>query len=163
MNRPEHERIPHGAEVAEEFDFDFDFDGQEGVVDFGAEFPSDDNLALGKRGEDTAARYLRHCRHYEILERNWSCPFGEADIIAKDGCTLVFVEVKTRRSIHKGFPEEAVTSKKRARYEKIAAWFIRDYDEVDIPVRFDVVALMVVSDDRAFLRHYVNAFGVGPF
>ena len=116
------------------------------------------NRKLGKRGEDAAARYLRFMG-YEILERNWECPFGEADIIARHGDTLVFVEVKTRKSIRKGFPAEAVTPKKRARYERIAACYLRTYGSLDIPVRFDVIALLVVGPDRAMIKHYVNAFG----
>ena len=117
------------------------------------------NREIGKRGENAAVRYLEKMG-YEILERNWKCQFGEADVIARDGQTLVFVEVKTRTGISKGFPSESVNAKKRRRYEKIAAWYLKEYDEVDIPVRFDVVALLVISEDRAFIRHYVNAFGV---
>ena len=116
-------------------------------------------LEIGTRGETAAARYLERVG-IRIVERNWTCPFGEADIIAVDGSTLVFIEVKTRTGISKGFPSEAVDARKRARYEKIAAWYLKDYGEVDIPVRFDVIALMVVSPSRAFMKHYVNAFGV---
>ena len=118
------------------------------------------NKELGRRGEVAAAHYLEHFG-YEILERNWECPAGEADIIARDMDTLVFVEVKTRTNIDKGFPSEAVDEKKRSRYEKIAMWYLRDYEFVDIPVRFDVVALMVVAEDRAMIRHYVNAYSQG--
>ena len=118
------------------------------------------NKNLGMRGEDAAARYL--CKlGYDILERNWKCPAGEADIIARDGDTIVFIEVKTRTGISKGFPAEAVNAEKRSRYEKIAAWYLSDCDDVDVPVRFDVVALLVVSSSRAFMKHYVNAFGMG--
>ena len=116
------------------------------------------NRKLGKRGEDAAVRYLGFM-DYEVLERNWVCPFGEADIIARDGETLVFIEVKTRKDISKGFPAEAVTPKKRARYEKIAACYLRDYGFLDIPIRFDVIGLLVVGPDRAMIKHYVNAFG----
>lgn len=115
------------------------------------------NKEIGKRGESAAARYLE-MRGYEVIERNWTCPAGEADIIALDGCTLVFVEVKTRTSLEKGFPSEAVTPEKRARYEKIACWFLRDNDYVDVPVRFDIIALVVVASDRAIVRHYRDAF-----
>ena len=115
---------------------------------------------LGERGEKAAARYLK-LRGYEILERNWKCPAGEADIIARDGSTLVFIEVKTRTGVSKGFPSEAVDAKKRARYEKIAGWYIMTCDELDVPVRFDVIALLVAAPDRAFMKHYVDAFGVG--
>lgn len=116
------------------------------------------NKELGRRGEAAAARYLEFVG-YEILERNWVCPAGEADIVARQGDTLVFVEVKTRTGIQKGFPAEAVTPRKRARYEKIAAWYLCDYGEVNIPIRFDVIALLVLKDDRAMVKHYVNAFG----
>ena len=118
------------------------------------------NKKLGRRGEKAAARYLE-LRGYDIVEKNWECPAGEADIIAFDGCTLVFVEVKTRKNISKGFPSEAVTQEKRARYEKIAAWFLHEHAFVDVPVRFDVVAILVVADDRAFVRHYEGAFECG--
>ena len=78
------------------------------------------NQSLGKRGEDVAVGFLER-RGYEILERNWKCPFGEADIIARDGNDVVFIEVKTRTGVAKGLPEDAVTKEKRSRYEKIAA------------------------------------------
>ena len=128
---------------------------------FEEDMPSEaHNIILGKRGERAAARYLERCG-YEVLDRNWSCPAGEVDIVAQDGDTIVFVEVKTRTSIMKGFPEEAVDAEKRARYEKIAAWYLKDEcDAVDMHVRFDVMALLVVGEDRAFMKHYVNAFSV---
>ena len=119
------------------------------------------NQEIGKRGEDAAARYLT-LLGYEILERNWKCPAGEADIIARDECSLVFVEVKTRTSLKRGFPSEAITPQKRARYERIAGWYLHDECEfVDNPVRFDVVALLVVGKDRALVRHYRHAFECG--
>lgn len=118
------------------------------------------NREMGRRGERAAARYLERFG-YEILELNWECPAGEADIVARDCDTLVFCEVKTRSGIEKGFPSEAVDAGKRSRYERIAGWYLRDYDFVDIPVRFDVIALMVVREDRAFVKHYVNAFAEG--
>lgn len=118
------------------------------------------NREIGRKGEEASARYLE-LMGYEILERNWECPAGEADIIALDFDEIVFVEVKTRTSFDKGFPSQAVGKKKRDRYERIAAWYLHENDYVDTPVRFDVMALLVLSGDRAFLRHYKNAFGVG--
>ena len=61
----------------------------------------DERRELGKKGEDAATKFLLR-RGYKIVERNWRCPAGEADIIAFDGSTLVFVEVKTRSDIDKG-------------------------------------------------------------
>lgn len=119
------------------------------------------NREIGKRGEDAATRYLM-ILGYEILERNWKCPAGEADIIARDGRTIVFVEVKTRTSLKKGLPSEAVTPQKRSRYERIAGWYVHGKCKyVDVPVRFDVIALLVASKDRAFVKHYRNAFECG--
>ena len=118
------------------------------------------NHLLGERGEQAAARYLEHVG-YEILERNWVCPAGEADIIARQGHTVVFIEVKTRSGIEKGFPEDAVDARKRLRYEKIAGYYLSDYEEVDIPYRFDVIGILVIGKDRATIRHHVNAYGFG--
>ena len=115
------------------------------------------NIELGKRGEDAAARFL-YRRGYEIVERNWTCSAGEADIIARDEEWVVFVEVKTRSSCEKGFPSEAVDPEKRKRYDNIAALFLRDYDVVDVPVRFDVVSIVLVAPDRAMIRHHINAY-----
>lgn len=112
---------------------------------------------LGRRGEDAAARFL-YQRGYDIVARNWTCGFGEADIIARDGDAIVFVEVKTRSGIEHGFPSEAVDAKKRDKYEKIALAYLAECDEVDLAVRFDVVAIVVMPPDRAVIRHHISAF-----
>ncbi|MFR1640991.1 MAG: YraN family protein [Eggerthellaceae bacterium] len=96
---------------------------------------------------------------YEIVERNWTCAAGEADIVARDGETVVFVEVKTRSSCDKGMPAEAVDAAKRERYERIAALFLQGYDAVDVPVRFDIVSIVAIAPDRALVRHHIDAFG----
>ncbi len=114
---------------------------------------------LGKRGENAACDFLKR-RGYDIIERNWTCPAGEADVIAKDeDGTIVFVEVKTRNGVEAGLPAEAVTPQKRARYERIAGFFLADYDGEECRIRFDVIAILVVGENRALLRHYINAFG----
>ncbi len=118
------------------------------------------NRELGRRGEDAAARFLER-RGYDIVARNWTCFAGEADIIARDGAAVVFVEVKTRSSYAKGLPGEAVGKSKRERYEKIAAAFLSEYEVVDVPLRFDVVSIVLVAPDRAMIRHHIDAFGVG--
>lgn len=116
------------------------------------------NAELGRRGEDAAARFLDR-RGYEIVARNWTCAAGEADIVARDGETVVFVEVKTRSSCEKGMPSEAVDAAKRERYERIAALFLQGYDAVDVPVRFDIVSIVAIAPDRAIIRHHIDAFG----
>lgn len=117
------------------------------------------NKELGRKGEEAAARFL-YKRGYDILERNWSCFAGEADIIARDGATLVFVEVKTRKNCDKGFPSEHVSAAKRDRYEKIALAYVADCPDFDGPVRFDVVAIVVVGPNKAMIRHDIDAFSV---
>lgn len=113
---------------------------------------------LGKKGEEAAACFLER-REYEILDRNWKCIAGEADIVALQDDTLCFIEVKTRKDAQKGFPSEAVDTRKRSRYERIAACYLKDHDYADVRVRFDIIAILVLGEDRAFLRHHLNAFG----
>lgn len=113
---------------------------------------------LGKRGEEAAACFLER-REYEILDRNWKCIAGEADIVALQDDTLCFIEVKTRKDAQKGFPSEAVDTRKRSRYERIAACYLKDHDYADVRVRFDIIAILVLGEGRAFLRHHLNAFG----
>lgn len=113
---------------------------------------------LGKRGEEAAACFLER-RECEILDRNWKCIAGEADIVALQDDTLCFIEVKTRKDAQKGFPSEAVDTRKRSRYERIAACYLKDHDYADVRVRFDIIAILVLGEDRAFLRHHLNAFG----
>lgn len=115
---------------------------------------------LGCRGEDAACALLKR-KDYVILERNWTCPAGEADIVALDDGCLVFVEVKTRAGIEYGLPEEAVTARKRARYERIAGFFLSDYDGPCTQVRFDVIGVLALPRRRALARHLINAFAVG--
>lgn len=115
---------------------------------------------LSMRGDEAAARFLQR-RGYEILERNWECFAGEVDIIARDEGTLVFVEVKTRRhapSSKRGFPSAAITDAKMERFEKIALAFLGEHDYVDIPVRFDIVSIMALGEDKAMIKHLINVF-----
>lgn len=120
--------------------------------------PEERSLPLGKRGELAAARFLER-KGYEILETNWTCIAGEADIIAMEDDTLCFIEVKTRSNAERGFPSEAVNAKKRERYERIAACYLTTCESCDVRVRFDVISILVLSHCRAFLRFHRNAFG----
>ncbi len=115
------------------------------------------NQELGRSGEDAAVRYLAR-RGYEIVERNWTCFAGEADIIARDGDVLVFIEVKTRSDLSMGFPSEAVTKDKRERYEKIACAYVADHELNEMLLRFDVMGILIVDDERMMVRHHINAF-----
>lgn len=122
---------------------------------------------LGMKGEDMAASYLVDRRNWEILARNWRCCFGEVDIVARgddddeeEGETAILVEVKTRLALGEradAMPELSVDAKKRRRYRNLALAYIVEHPEVD-SVRFDVIALNVVDEDRARLRHLRGAF-----
>ena len=116
-----------------------------------------DRKRLGERGEDAAAAFLERVG-LTIVERNWRCPAGEIDIVALDGDTVVLCEVKTRRSASKGTPEEAVTPAKRRRYAKLAQAYLLHAGVEPVPVRFDVITLLVIAEDRALLRHLRAAF-----
>lgn len=117
---------------------------------------------VGQRGEEAASKYLAR-QGYTILERNWACPFGEADIIALSPGEdeLVFVEVKTRSTEATGLPEEAVGPAKRRRYESIALAYLRDCPLSDVSICFDIIGITLAGTDRALLRHHHSAFGIG--
>ena len=142
------------AKVAEEAKRTKEPKGAKGVKDVASYSPHE----LGKRGEEAAACFLER-REYEILDRNWKCIAGEADIVTLQDDTLCFIEVKTRKDAQKGFPSEAVDARKRSRYERIAACYLKDHDYADVRVRFDIIAILVLGENRAFLRHHLNAFG----
>jgi len=95
---------------------------------------------IGRLGEDRAERFLKK-QGFKILSRNFRCPIGEIDIIAMDGQTLVFIEVKTRRSDRFGTAIEAVDSKKIAKLKKLALYYIKNYYKAEPPVRFDIIGV----------------------
>jgi len=118
---------------------------------------SDSRKKLGDRGEDAAVAYLERAG-MTVVERNWRCSAGEIDVIALDGDELVLCEVKTRRTASKGTPDEAVTPAKQRRYARLAAAYIQHAGLQEPKVRFDVVSILVISEDRALLRHHRAAF-----
>ncbi|MEA2108862.1 MAG: YraN family protein [Pseudomonadota bacterium] len=94
---------------------------------------------LGKWGESQAADYLQS-HGLRIICRNYRCPLGEIDIIARDSDCLVFCEVKTRSSKEYGLPQEAVAWTKQHKIAKVASWYLGN-QEVTMDIRFDVVAI----------------------
>lgn len=91
-------------------------------------------------GEDWAERYLRTAG-LRIVVRNWRCRLGELDLVALDGSTVVFAEVKTRRSKRFGAPAEAVDTRKQSRLARVAAAFLQFRGWEHHPCRFDVLAV----------------------
>jgi putative endonuclease len=105
------------------------------------ELPWRRRIPLGRRGEEIAARYLRRCG-YRILARNFRAAGAEIDLVAADGETLVFVEVKTRSSAEFGTPAEAVDARKAERIRRAAGIYLRRARAGPRPARFDVVAII---------------------
>ena len=101
------------------------------------------NRALGNTGENRAAIYLS-LRLYRILERNYSAPTGEIDIIAYRGGTYIFVEVKYRRDNKKGYPAEAVTPAKQSRIRRTAENYLIAHNvNIDsASIRYDVIEIL---------------------
>jgi putative endonuclease len=122
--------------------------------------------SLGDRGEDAAAKFLK--RHgYHILARGLDSRLGELDIVAVDGRTVVFVEVKTRRSDEAGDPAEAIDQRKEQRMTQAALGYLKANRLLEYASRFDVVAVTWPIDARRpTIEHYKNAFspiGAGQF
>jgi putative endonuclease len=122
-------------------------------------------MALGERGEKFAARYLR--RHgYKILVRRFKSRAGEIDIVCRHKDGLVFVEVKTRKSMEFGAPSEAVDREKQRHMSRVALDYLRLLNNPRIHFRFDIVEVIVREDERkpADVRLIQNAFDLSePF
>ncbi len=120
---------------------------------------SDPRQQLGLDGEQCAVEALT-ALGYVILARRYRTRFGELDIIARDADTLVFVEVKARRGVAFGQPEDAVHWRKRRRLARLAAAFLAEARLPHVPCRFDVVAI-VWQDGRApAVQVFKHAFDV---
>ena len=123
-------------------------------------------LTLGERGERQAARYLRR-QGYKILFMRHRQRYGEFDVLAVEGKTIVFVEVKTRRSEDQGRPAEAVDTHRQARLTRAALAFLKSHHLLEYASRFDVVEVIWPDNRRRpTIRQIKNAFpavGRGQF
>ena len=113
-------------------------------------------MELGRRGEALAAALLQ-AQGLTIVERNFRCRAGEIDLVALDGPTLVFVEVRSRRSDRLGTPFESVDPRKQARVTRVARHFLAARGFADREVRFDVVGIRFDVEPPA-LQHLRGAF-----
>jgi putative endonuclease len=113
-------------------------------------------IALGKTGEDLAVAELER-RGYAIVARRWRSRAGEIDIIARDGETLVFVEVKAREDHDFGDAAESVTMRKRRTIVRLAKAYVAEQRWIDRPCRFDVVTIHLDAG-RTVVTVYPNAF-----
>lgn len=112
---------------------------------------------LGNRGERIAASFLRK-QGCQIIEKNYHSFLGEIDIVAKEGESIVFVEVKTRRSTDFGLPQEALSYDKRRRLSKLALNYLAHRRIEGSNCRFDVVSILMDNNKVKHIELIKNAF-----
>lgn len=114
--------------------------------------------SFGERGERIAERWLKS-RRYKIVARRCRGQLGEIDLVAVEGRTVVFVEVKTRQSCDAGHPVEAVGIEKQRRLTRLAVAYLRRHDLLECSCRFDVIAVTWPGGRRrAVIEHFPRAF-----
>lgn len=111
---------------------------------------------LGERGENVAARYLQRLG-YKIITRNFRTPGGEIDIIAREGKTLIFCEVKTRVE-EEPRPEDQVDHLKQHQITKAAKFYLSRFGGPQPAARFDVIAIIWPPRCEPIVRHTKSAF-----
>ncbi len=119
-------------------------------------------LALGQWGEELAVNYLV-AHGWKILARNFRAPVGEIDIIARNRTSLLFVEVKTRRTTFFGTPQEAVGSRKQRQIIRTAQWYLQEHKLGHLQPRFDVIAIIATEAGRGRVEHFEHAFSLDSF
>ena len=117
-------------------------------------------MALGRAGEDLAARHLETLG-FRVLERRFRTRDGEIDLVAADGPTVVFVEVKTRSGSACGRPAEAVDGRKQSRLLRAARVWLHRHGATERPCRFDVVEVLLRPGEEAVAHHIRDAFQEG--
>jgi len=117
---------------------------------------SAERVDTGEKGEKIAVAFLKK-KGYLIRETNYRCPFGEIDIIARDKNEIVFIEVKTRKSIGLGYPEDAVGIKKQKKLSQLALFYLQQKKMTNANARFDVVAITMLPEQNE-IKLIRNAF-----
>jgi putative endonuclease len=113
---------------------------------------------LGIEGENVAVKFLEK-KGYRIIRRNYKTHIGEIDIIAQDGNTIVFVEVKTRGNESFGKPFEAVNKRKIQKLKNLALLYLKNQGR-EFPVRFDVLSIFCSDKGKKEIEHIKDAFEV---
>ncbi len=119
---------------------------------------SHSRIQIGRIGEELALEHIKK-QGYAIREQNYRSRFGEIDLIAQQGKRIVFIEVKTRRSLKFGIPQAAVTPTKQQQISKVALDYLQTHGLLDVPCRFDVIAIFLSSRCELIKLHQIeNAF-----
>lgn len=120
-------------------------------------FPCMTTTDRGRFGEEVASQALS-ASGYQIVERNWRCPVGELDLVARDGDTWVFVEVRLRTGDSHGTPEESITHSKQTRLLNAAQVYLSEHALTDVAWRIDMVAITLAPSGKVHrLSLYRNA------
>ena len=119
----------------------------------------DPRRLFGQEGEAEAERYLRR-KGYRIVARNVRSSLGELDLVAEDGQTLVFIEVKARRSGEFGGAIHAVHGRKQQKLARLASQFLAQRHWMERSCRFDVLLLQATDTAELRVEHIQNAFDV---
>ena len=116
------------------------------------------NKELGNYGELLAKQYLQE-KGFQILDENYRNKLGEIDLIAKDGHTVCFIEVKTRQSIEQGQPYEAVNTWKIRKLSQMATFYLKHkFHTIEVNSRFDVISIVDDKKNPPAIQHIKNAF-----
>ena len=115
-----------------------------------------ERVELGRFGEELALKKIKRLGYKKVI-RNYRCPLGEVDLIARDGDTLVFIEIKTRKNKSMEYVKEAVNARKRRQLSKVALAYIKSNGCCDVKARFDVVAISL-GGDKPQIEVIKNAF-----
>ncbi len=115
------------------------------------------STSVGARGEAIAEAYLRG-KGFTILEKNYRGRTGEIDIVARDGDSIVFVEVKARRNLAYGVPQLAVTPFKQRQISRTALTWLAHRKKPNAIARFDVIAILLPEGEVPQIDHIRNAF-----
>lgn len=107
---------------------------------------------LGTAGESLAVDYLRR-QGFVIIERNWRCSSGEIDIVAREGSTTVFVEVKTRSSLVAGHPFDALSRQKLSRMRLLAGLWCESHPAIRGDIRLDAIAVLSPAHTSPTIEH----------
>ncbi|NWF52195.1 MAG: YraN family protein [Nitrospirae bacterium] len=114
--------------------------------------------AIGIEGENAAVKFLEE-NGYRIIRRNYNTYIGEIDIIAQDGETTVFVEVKTRGNESFGKPFEAVNKRKKQKLKNLALLYMKKQGK-EIPIRFDILSIFSNNNGNKEIEHIKDAFEI---
>ena len=114
------------------------------------------HIEIGKRGEELAADFLQK-KGYRIIDKNWKSGYQEIDIIACMGNIVAFIEVKTRTSDIYFRPDQAVNYNKQRNIIKAANHYYKSH-RLTSDIRFDIISILFLDDDKYQIEHIENAF-----